>query len=112
MCVRSPRRQASRVHGVCPRNQSQPRKSASTRQNAGTNQQQRRTKAHRKTRSLAPFHQQARGKNHTFLSATNERRKIRVDRRSENNIRRPQEDTLDPANPSSTKGTRTTVLVH
>src|SRR3954468_3659619 len=102
MRVRSPLRQASRVLGVCPRNRSQPRKSASTRQNEGTNQHQRRTTAYRKTRSLEPFHQQARGKNPTLLPATKERRQTRVDRRSENRIRRPQEDTLDHTNPSST----------
>src|SRR4051812_4952578 len=78
-----------RVHGLCPRNRSEPRKCPSNCQDARANRYQRRATAHWKTRSTEPLHQQAGRKDLTILPATQERRKIRVDQGSPHRIRRP-----------------------
>ena len=96
--VRRPSRKTTRVHGLCPRNRSKPRKGPSNRQDAKANQHQRRATAHRKTRSIEPFHQQARRKDLTVLQTAEKRRKIRVDRGSQQCIHRPEENPLYATN--------------
>src|ERR1041385_4798931 len=107
--IRRPSREVSRVHGLRSRNRSEPRESSSNRQDAGANRHQRRTAAHRKTRSLESFHQQI-GRAHTaILPDAQKRGEIRVDRRSPQSIRGPEEDTLDPTNLGGTQRTRKVV---
>src|SRR3954463_7822420 len=100
MHIRRTSREAARVHGLCPRNLSKPQESRSYRKVARTNRHQRRAAARWKTRSPESFHQQTGRMHTTLLPAAQERREIRVDRRSPQDIRGTEENTLNTTNTS------------